>query len=92
MLFRSRDSPLNYGNFATKENQALIASLNSKQAFASHYRIKQLNKWQAYMKKEAFVIPMMNMYRLVIVSDHVSGMSLSTNRYDIWGNVGLVAD
>ncbi|WGN90208.1 ABC transporter substrate-binding protein [Ligilactobacillus faecis] len=91
MLY-TRDSPLNYGNFATKENQALIASLDSKRAFESNYRIKQLNKWQAYMKKEAFVIPMMNMYRLVIVSDHVSGMELDTNRYDIWGNVGLVAD
>ena len=86
------DSALNYGNFVTKENQALIASLNSKKAFDSKYRIEQLNKWQAYMKKEAFVIPMMNMYRLVIVSDHVSGMSLSTTRYDIWGNVGLLAN
>lgn len=85
------DSALNYGNFVTKENQALLASFNSPRAFKQSYRIKQLNKWQAYMKKEAFVVPMMNMYRLVIVSDHVSGMSLDANDYNIWGNVGLLA-
>lgn len=84
-------SKFNYGHFVSKENSELIASLNSARAYNEKYRIDQMHKWQQYVKKEAYVVPIAYTYNLETISKRVKGMTISSNdkRYNAWDNVML---
>lgn len=85
------NSKFNYGHFATKENDKLIASFNSPRAYNVKYRIAQVHKWQQYMQKEAFVVPLAYSYNLETINKRVKGMSINDNakRYNTWDGVAL---
>lgn len=86
----SSTAPYNYGHFVTQENTDLLNSLNSQKAFNDSYRKQQFYKWQAYMNKEAFVIPLNYNYQTVPVSKKVKNFTLDTQKgYTLWENVGL---
>lgn len=87
----SLTSKYNYGHFATKENTRLIASLNSPRAYNEKYRVAQVHKWQQYMRKEAFVVPLAYSYNLETISKRVKGMTINDTdkRYSVWDDVAL---
>ena len=83
-------SPYNFAHFATKENTALIDSLSSEKAFDQDYQLKQFYKWQAYMNKEAYVVPRDFEYYTYPVSKKVKGYTLDPEKgYWVWSNVSL---
>lgn len=86
----SKTSAYNFGHFVTKENTELINSLSSEKAFDENYRRKQLYKWQEYMNKEAFIVPMTFTHSTISVSKDVKGMTLDVSDSDtLWSNVAL---
>lgn len=83
-------SSFNNGHFATKENTELLHSLNSQRAFNSKYRIAQMHKWQAYMRKEAYVVPLAYTYSLTAVGKNVKGMTVDPSKnLSMWDDVCL---
>ena len=83
-------SPYNFAHFATKENTALIDSLSSEKAFDQDYQLKQFYKWQAYMNKEAYVVPRDFEYYTNPVSKKVKGYTVDPEKgYWVWSNVSL---
>ncbi len=85
-----KTSAYNFGHFVTKENTELINSLSSEKAFDENYRRKQLYKWQEYMNKEAFIVPMTFTHSTISVSKDVKGMTLDVSDSDtLWSNVAL---
>lgn len=86
------NSQYNFGHFATKENSELVYSFTkSDKAFNEKYLLKQFYKWQAYMNKEAYIVPMQNNYYTMPVAKNVTGVSLANNGdYYSWAKVGFV--
>ena len=86
----SPSSSFNRGHFVTKENTELLRSLNSQKAFDTKYRIAQMHKWQAYMHKEAYVVPLSYTYGLTVVGKNVKGVTLDPSKQlTYWENVCL---
>lgn len=85
------DSELNYGHFTSKENDKLVAQMNSPKAFNTKYRIGQMHKWQRYMQKEAYVVPLYYQYDLETISKNVKNFSTTTEnvKYNFWDQVAL---
>lgn len=84
------NSAYNSGHFVTKKNTELIDSLHSNKAFDENYRLKQFHKWQAYMNKEAYVVPLTFTHDTVSVAKNVKNMTLDVEKsYDLWANVAL---
>ena len=83
-------SSFNHGHFVTKENTKLLKSLNSEKAFNPKYRIEQMHKWQEYMRKEAYVVPLSYSYDLTAVGKNVKGMTVDdSTQLTVWDNVCL---
>lgn len=74
------NNPYNLSHFVTKENTELIKSLSSEKAFDTAYQIKQFYKWQAYMNKEAYIIPRQFQYDTYTFSKKLTNVSLETKR------------
>ena len=86
----SPKSSFNHGHFVTKENTKLLKSLNSEKAFNPKYRIEQMHKWQEYMRKEAYVVPLSYSYDLTAVGKNVKGMTVDdSTQLKVWDNVCL---
>lgn len=86
----SPKSSFNHGHFVTKENTKLLKSLNSEKAFDPKYRIEQMHKWQEYMRKEAYVVPLSYSYDLTAVGKNVKGMTVDdSTQLTVWDNVCL---
>lgn len=89
----SESSPLNWTRFVTKENNKLLQEIDSQKAFNNNYRVKKLHEWQAYMNKEAYVVPMYNSYTITAVNSKLTGYSLEPSKdmglgYPNWYYVG----
>ncbi|WEV44334.1 oligopeptide ABC transporter substrate-binding protein [Lactobacillus sp. ESL0684] len=69
-------APFNYSRFVSKENNKLLAEMDSEKAFDHKYRVQKFHEWQKYMDREAYVIPMDNAYEVSAVNDKVTGYSL----------------
>ena len=83
-------APYNYGHFVTQENTDLLNAINSPQALNDSYRKQQFYKWQAYMNKEAYVVPLSYDYQTVPVSNKVKNFTLDNEKsYTVWENVSL---
>ena len=84
-------SELNYGHFTSKENDKLVAQMNSQKAFSTKYRIQQMHKWQQYMQKEAYVVPLYYQYDLETVGKNVKNISADATdvKYNLWDQVAL---
>ena len=84
-------SELNYGHFTSKENDKLVAQMNSQKAFNTKYRIQQMHKWQQYMQKEAYVVPLYYQYDLETVGKNVKNISADATdvKYNLWDQVAL---
>ena len=84
-------SELNYGHFTSKENDKLVAQMNSQKAFNTKYRIQQIHKWQQYMQKEAYVVPLYYQYDLETVGKNVKNISADATdvKYNLWDQVAL---
>lgn len=86
----SASSAYNMGHFVTKENTELINSLSSKEAFDENYRREQFYKWQEYMNKEAYIVPVSFTHDTITVSKKVKGMTLDvTKSNDLWKDIAL---
>lgn len=84
-------SELNYGHFTSKENDKLVAQMNSQKAFNTKYRIQQMYKWQQYMQKEAYVVPLYYQYDLETIGKNVKNISADATdvKYNLWDQVAL---
>lgn len=84
------NDPYNLGHFVTKENTALLKSLSSKEAFNEKYQLKQFYKWQEYMNKEAYIVPMNFRYNTFVFSKKLTNISLDTKKsYNLWENIAF---
>lgn len=84
------NDPYNLGHFVTKENTELIRSLSSKEAFNKKYQLKQFHKWQDYMNKEAYIIPMDFRYNTFVSSKKLTNISLASKKgYNLWENIAF---
>ncbi|WP_304651890.1 ABC transporter substrate-binding protein [uncultured Ligilactobacillus sp.] len=84
------NNPYNLSHFVTKENTELIKSLSSKEAFNTDYQIKQFYKWQAYMNREAYIIPRQFEYDTYTFSKKLTNVSLNNkNGYHLWENIAF---
>ncbi len=85
----SQGAPYNYSRFATKENTKLLDSIDSQKAFNTSYRVSQFHKWQAYMNKEAYVVPIANSYAITAVNNKLTNYSLKPSKAGtVWFNLG----
>ena len=85
------NAPYNFGHFVTKENTALIDSFTkSAKAFDQKYLLQQFYKWQEYMDKEAFIVPLQNTHATIPVAKNVEGVTLENGKdYYVWSEVGF---
>ncbi|KRN29634.1 peptide ABC superfamily ATP binding cassette transporter, binding protein [Lactobacillus selangorensis] len=81
------EAPFNFSRFNTKENTKLLNDIDSAKAFNNAYRVKAFKKWQAYMNKEAYVVPTTYSTDVYAVSSRVTGLSLKPSFS--WANVGV---
>ena len=73
-------APFNYSRFVTKENTDLLNDIDSQKAFNNSYRVKKFHQWQAYMDKEAYVVPVSNSYSIYAVNNKLTGYSLAPSK------------
>ncbi len=84
------NNPYNLSHFVTKENTKLIKSLSSKEAFNTDYQIKQFYKWQAYMNKEAYIIPRQFQYDTYTFSKKLTNVTLDTKKgATLWEDIAF---
>lgn len=87
------NSQLNYSHFATKKNNQLLKEIDSSKSFNHDYRVKAFHKWQSYMNKEAYVVPMTNSYSIQALNSKLVNYSLNpaqdNNGYPLWYKVGF---
>lgn len=57
-----------------------MKAMDSQKSFNHKYRVEQFHKWQEYMFNEAYVIPTINSYCIVAVSDKITGYSLRPSK------------
>ena len=73
-------TPFNYSRFVTKENTDLLNDIDSQKAFNNSYRVKKFHQWQAYMDKEAYVVPVANSYNIYAINNKLTGYSLEPSK------------
>lgn len=84
------NNPYNLGHFVTKENTKLVESLSSKEAFNTDYQIKQFYKWQAYMNKEAYIVPRYFEYETYVFNKKLTNVSLDpTKSQTLWEDIAF---
>ena len=76
----SAKAPFNYSRFVTKENTDLLNDIDSQKAFNNSYRVKKFHQWQAYMDKEAYVVPVANSYNIYAINNKLTGYSLEPSK------------
>jgi peptide/nickel transport system substrate-binding protein len=80
-------APFNYTRMNTPEQTKLLKDIDSTASFNEAHRIQAFKKWQEYMNKEAYVVPMYNAWSITAVNNRVKGYTLqyggdtSTNGY-----------
>lgn len=86
----SEGAPYNMSRFVSKENNTLLANIDSAKSFNTKYRIKQFYKWQEYMNKEAYVVPMQYYYDATPVAKNIKGYTNQVSKsYYLWENVSF---
>lgn len=75
-----RGAQFNYSRYATKKNDELITAMDSQKSFNTKYRVKKFHEWQAYMNKEAYVVPVSNHYTVMAVNNKLTGYSLRPSK------------
>lgn len=83
-------APFNFSRFATAENTKLLKEMNSEKSFNHAYRVKKFHEWQAYMQKEAYVVPMYNSYSITAVNSKLVNYSLKPSQSGlVWYKTGF---
>lgn len=83
-------APFNFSRFATAENTKLLEEMNSEKSFNHAYRVKKFHEWQAYMQKEAYVVPMYNSYGITAVNSKLVNYSLKPSQSGlVWYKTGF---
>ncbi len=83
-------APFNFSRFATAENTKLLKEMNSEKSFNHAYRVKKFHEWQAYMQKEAYVVPMYNYYNITAVNSKLVNYSLKPSQSGlVWYKTGF---
>ncbi|MEE8857190.1 MAG: oligopeptide ABC transporter substrate-binding protein [Lactobacillus sp.] len=83
-------APFNFSRFATAENTKLLEEMNSEKSFNHAYRVKKFHEWQAYMQKEAYVVPMSNSYSITAVNSKLVNYSLKPSQSGlVWYKTGF---
>ncbi|KRL12961.1 oligopeptide ABC transporter substrate-binding protein [Schleiferilactobacillus perolens] len=84
-------APFNYGRMNNPEQTKLLADIDSQKAFNDSYRIQAFKKWQEWMNKEAYVVPMTNQWSVSAVNNRVKDYGVGVT--DAGGaNIGAWAD
>lgn len=82
-------APYNFTRFESAENTKMLKEMDSQKAFNHAYRVKVFHKWQAYMQKEAYVVPLTNNYSITAVNSKLVNYSLKPSRSGlVWYQVG----
>lgn len=85
----SAQAPYNFTRFESAENTKMLKEMDSQKAFNHAYRVKVFHKWQAYMQKEAYVVPLTNSYSITAVNSKLVNYSLKPSHSDlVWYQVG----
>lgn len=83
-------APFNYTRFATSENTKLLKEMGSDKAFNHSYRVQKFHEWQQYMQKEAFVIPLTNVYKITAVNSKLVNYSTKPSKLaTLWYETGF---
>lgn len=85
----SAGAPFNFSRMNTPEQTKLLADIDSEASFDHAHRVKAFYKWQAYMNKEAYVIPESNSWSLQAVNNRVKGYSFKVGGPNVWANVSV---
>lgn len=85
----SAQAPFNFTRFESAENTKLLKEMDSQKSFNHAYRVKVFHKWQAYMQKEAYVVPLTNSYSITAVNSKLVNYSLKPSHSGlVWYQVG----
>ncbi|MFR0585030.1 ABC transporter substrate-binding protein [Lactobacillus porci] len=85
----SAKAPFNFTRFESAENTKMLKEMDSQKAFNHAYRVKVFHKWQAYMQKEAYVVPLTNSYSITAVNSKLVNYSLKPSHSGlVWYQVG----
>lgn len=81
----NRKAPFNFSRFVGQTNDQLLEAIDSDKSFNTNYRKEQFDKWQTYMNKEAYVVPISSSYEITAVNDRVVGLSTtpSSDFFDV---------
>lgn len=59
-------------------------------AYSSIHWVKKFHEWQAYMQKEAYVVPMYNYYNITAVNSKLVNYSLKPSQSGlVWYKTGF---
>lgn len=81
----------NLGHFTSPELSKLIKNIDSPKANNLKYRQAQFKAYQAYMTKEAVVIPKSFSMSWYPVNTRVIGFTTAADSYNMYGNMGVSA-
>ncbi|WEV51437.1 oligopeptide ABC transporter substrate-binding protein [Lactobacillus sp. ESL0731] len=83
----------NYSRFATPENTRLINEMDAPASFNHKHRVEVFHKWQNYMNKEAYIVPLDSQYTITAVNNKLTNYSVDpskcANKHPIWYDIGF---
>lgn len=89
----ARSAPFNYSRFTSRQNDRLLAQIDSDRAFLDSYRINKFHAWQKMMLQKAYVVPEANSYQITAVSKKLLNISMrpaqQNNNAPLWYKVGF---
>jgi peptide/nickel transport system substrate-binding protein len=91
----SAGAPFNFSRMNTPEQSKLLADIDSAASFNHAHRVAAFKKWQEYMNKEAYVVPLNNSWSLQAVSSRVKDYGLQPTEAGgspaAWANVSVTS-
>lgn len=87
-----RTAAFNYLRWATEENDALLAAIESDESFDPEFRQQAFYDWQAYMMEEVPAIPTLFRYALYAVNNRVSQYETEIGSDLKWSDIYLLAE
>ncbi|KRN32360.1 ABC transporter substrate-binding protein [Weissella halotolerans] len=87
----SKAAPYNLGHFTSPELTAKLKAVDSPKADTPKKRAQAFKDYQAYMQKQAYVIPTSYNISYAPVNKRVANWSMAYGDDDLWAKIGVTA-
>lgn len=87
-----KDASFNYPRYVNEENEAILAKINSADAFDQEFKFAAFQEWQEHMFENVPVIPTLWRSEVFAVNNRVKGVNIAYGTTDGWEIVELTND